>query len=52
MSISRIPKINFLRSLKFEVVSHNNQSRKYFYAIGWLSLIVFAQNFFLSTGLN
>ena len=42
----------FVRFLKFEVMSHNNQSGKFIYFIGSLSLIVFGQNFFLLTGLK
>ena len=52
VSSSWIFEPNFFRFLKFEVMLHNNQSGKFFYFIGWLSLIVFAQNFFLSTVLK
>ena len=50
MSTSWISELNFGRSLKFEVMSHNNQSGKFFYFICWLSLIFSAQIFFSSTG--
>ena len=47
MSTSWISELNYVRFLKFEVMSHNNQSGKFFYFIGWVSWIVFVQNFFL-----
>ena len=46
MSTSWISEPNFVRSLKFKVMSQNNQSGKFVYFIGWLFLIVFAQDFF------
>ena len=36
----------FVRSLKFEIMLHNNQSDTFFHVVGWFSLIDFDQIFF------